>query len=166
MPVTTAAAWRQAAHKVRRLAAAALELPSGAVVLATRPPIETWLVRGRMPEALASIVLALSGEESARRNLTAEEIAELGRFNRSIIEAAVVEPRIVDGEPGEGEIGFGEIPDADLDFILAWARRAPEVAQLDSFRQRPGLSAAGDNGSDVRPAAEQPAGAGGPGAGA
>jgi len=152
--VTSAAAWKTAAENMRKAQCEVLELPSGATVKACRPGLETWMLRGRIPEALSGIVLALRGDESARRPLSAEDLKLIGDFNRSIVIATVVEPRIAEGRPGEGEIGFAEIPDADIDFILAWARRAPEVASLEAFRERAGLPAGGAGGADVRPAAQ------------
>jgi hypothetical protein len=165
MPANTSAAgWKRAAAQLRRDASVEIELPSGAVVRACRPGVEHWMLRGRMPEALSAVVLALTGDD--RRKLTPAELAELGRFNRDIVIATVVEPKIVLDAPGDGEIAYGDIPDADAEFLLEWARRAPEVASLESFRQRAGLPAAGAGVEDVRPAAEPDAGHPGPGAGA
>ena len=166
MAVTTAAAWRQAAQKTKQVGAEQLELPSGAIVMARRPGIETWLLRGRIPERLSGIVLALTGDEQQRRPLTMDEQAELGRFNREVVVATVVSPRVVEGAAGDGEISYAEIPDVDAEYILAWAQRGAEVASLESFRERAGLSAAGTGGEDVRAAAEPDAGGHGSGVGA
>jgi hypothetical protein len=165
MSTTTAAAWRQAAQKTKQTGAEQLELPSGAVVMARRPGLETWMLRGRIPERLSGIVLALTGE-GERRQLTVEEQAELGRFNREVVIATVVSPQVVEGAAGEGEISYGEIPDVDAEYLLAWAQRGAEVASLETFRERAGLSSAGPGGQDVRPEAEPDAGDHGPGAGA
>jgi len=164
--VTTAAAWKTAAEKIRRRECEELELPSGVVVQARRPQLETWLLRGRIPEALSGVVLALAGGDAKRRPLEAEDIAMIGAFNRVVVIATVVEPRVVEGAAGKGEISFGDIPDEDAEFILAWARRAPEVASLETFRHRAGLPSGGDRGEDVRPAAKPDASGDGSGAGA
>jgi len=165
-PIASAADWKAAAEKVRSQQAENIELPSGAVVRARRPGLETWMLHGRIPEALSGVVLAIAGAEAQRRTLGAEDIALIGAFNRAIVIAAVVEPRVVEVVLGEGEISYADIPDADVEYILAWARRAPEVASLESFRRRAGLPAGGAGGADVRPEAEPDAGGDGPGDGA
>ncbi|MGH7087792.1 MAG: hypothetical protein ACREFQ_02730, partial [Stellaceae bacterium] len=86
---------------------------------------------------------------------TDEQIIAFGRFYHDVISQSVVAPRIVAGDPGDGEIAYNEIPPEDLDFIYKWATRQAEVADLATFRAVGRAAGDGDNGKDVRPAAER-----------
>jgi len=100
---STATQWREKAREQREANAVPLPLPSGAVVMATRPPIEVWVSSGKMPQTLTADVQRVFGEtkgdpdeiEAAFEELGEERSARLLVFIRDAVNAAIVRPRIV-----------------------------------------------------------------------
>ena len=129
----TAAAWRQAAAAADQADAKPLELPSGMTILARRPPLQEWILQGRLPSAFAAIVLAQRGGEP-QAPPSAEEVLAMGRFVFAMVRATVVSPRIVEAPASEAEIAYADIPAPDVDAIMAFALRSQEVAALEEFR--------------------------------
>jgi len=121
--IASPAEWRAASRADRRARAELLRLPSGATILAARPQPLEWVLSGRLPQRLLAVALE-SGQRpaaAAAPEISREEVLDLARFARQLVEASIVEPPI--GE-GPGEIPLDEIPVADRAFLFEWACRS------------------------------------------
>lgn len=152
--------WRCAAKFDRRKKARALQLPSGATVLAVPPEPLEWVLSGRVPSRLLGVAL----EGDAASELTREEVLELSRFAVRLVTASIVEPEIGDGP---GQMPLDDIPIADRVFIFQWASRSmapsqgakegadPSTDGLAGFREDASLPAGSVGGGEVRNPAER-----------
>lgn len=124
--VTSAASYgRIAKEAARDEPTMILPLPSGAKFRVRRPPVESWIVGGRIPQhlVLKSIQAAKNlgraggaAVESAMAALAPDvgdnEAIQILIFARDLVVAAVVSPRIVALKPGE-EAFEREVPGLD-----------------------------------------------------
>jgi hypothetical protein len=130
-PVSTGAQWRERARQTQQAAAAPLPLPSGATVRIARPPIETWVSSGRIPETLSRDVIAAFGKddpeerEAAIAEMGEERAQEVVGFMRDIVVEAVVEPKIVVTERGV-DVGNARVT---FGVVVGQERPAAEVAK-------------------------------------
>lgn len=140
-------------------------LPSGFRVKLQRVPLESYLLSGKLPQALTSKLAATYQAESAGQkaevSLTLEETMQALEFMRSIVRTAVVYPKIVEGGTGEHEIDPSEIPAEDFQAIFAWCMagcpdipvllasgKETTVEAVSNFRDEQGRLPA-DAGADV-----------------
>jgi hypothetical protein len=95
--------WREKARETREATAKPLPLPSGAVVLAARPPIEVWISSGKYPQTLTEDVDRVFNQtkgdpeeiDAAFKEIGEERSGTLLVFMRDAVAAAVVRPKIV-----------------------------------------------------------------------
>jgi hypothetical protein len=180
-----AAAWRALANKPEEADIVDLELPSGFVVKATRPPLEMWLVSGAIPiefinkaqEAFGSAGTTAQKQAAVAEALT-EDPAQMQRaltFMRNAVQYAVVYPRItLDADPNNpDEISPAAIPEKDFSFIVAWVvagcpnvpvkttdGKGTTVSTVENFRSKSRIRGTGKNGSKARRARQRKAPAG------
>lgn len=129
--ITNASGWRrkgQEAEARRERQTVPLLLPSGAVIEACRPPLESWLMTGKLPFNLVRQFLSAHPAETAeQQSLGAaaenpEAVLKSLLAVQQIVCATVVRPRIVeDPQGGEDEIAPSDVPDEDFFFIYRWA---------------------------------------------
>jgi hypothetical protein len=121
--IASPAEWRAASRADRRARAELLRLPSGATILAARPQPLEWILSGRLPQRLLAVALEDGRRPAAGAapEISREEILDLARFARQLVEASIVEPPV--GE-GPGEIPLDDIPVEDRAFVFEWACRS------------------------------------------
>jgi hypothetical protein len=121
--IATAKEWRAACRADRQARAELLRLPSGATILAAKPQPLEWILSGRIPQRLLAVALE-NGQHApaaAATEISRDDILDLARFARQLVEASIVEPPL--GE-GPGEISLDDVPIEDRAFIFEWACRS------------------------------------------
>jgi hypothetical protein len=147
-PERNASAWRaKAAPPANPQNVIDLELPSGFVVKATRPPLEMWLLGNAIPldlmdKALNAVRMAAGDHEEQNRMISESFLGNPAEaykgltFMRDAVQYAVVYPRIkLDADPNSpDEISPSQIPLEDFTYIVSWVMRGcPGIAvKLDS----------------------------------
>lgn len=121
-------------------------LPSGFVWKLRTPPVQQFMLSGRLPKDLASKLVQIGKitDKAARQkaiaeNLTPEELTQNLAFGRDLLLYCAVQPRIViDADPNsEDEIAPEEIDPVDFDFLLAWVMKAGDPGKtLGNFRKK------------------------------
>lgn len=157
---TRAVAYRERAAQLAREAAVPLVLPSGTEILARRPGPMQMAMWERLPQGLAAI--AGGGPAPAPEQLTDTDVREIAGWMKEILVFCFIDPEIGDGPD---QLRPRDLLNDDLQFVLAWAMRGEEAAQLGPFRRRRSDADAGGNREDVQPAPERAAGDRGPGPG-
>lgn len=137
--------WRDKAAEAARREAVDLTLPSGMVILARRPSVAEVAMWGGLPLSLAAAAQQGKGAPEP----SAQEVLDVFEFARTVLLATVIEPRISLAPSGPDEIHPREISGPDLDFILAWAQRAEEARNLESFRGQRSDAGGGGGSEDV-----------------
>lgn len=163
-------------YRNRKKPTTELTLPSGAVFTVQRPPLQVWLMAGRIPQSFVKQMLEGKGEMP--EELSPEDTMASIAFIRDALLHAVVSPRLVVGaDPNsETELDPSELDPDDFLFLSRWimtgspgvpvATKGGEIplANLNRFRQKlPGGGFVGDSpsGEQVRNETEQAAGAAG-----
>ena len=123
----TAKEWRAKGRETAE--AVTLALPSGMEIRARRPGPMQYAAWDRLPLMLAEC--AAAGPAA----ISVEDAKEVAAFLRELLVYCCLEPR-VSLTPGEEEIHPRELPEADWTFIVSWALRLREAAELRSFRGR------------------------------
>lgn len=158
------------ASAYRQNQAEEVTLPSEAVVLLRRPPLQLWLKQGRFPQALLNAAISTLQTKEDREKAEAEAVAKLmaedDGFNRfellkfmvDVVHYAFVEPRLVEGGTGDDEMDPAELDPLDFNYAFQWATRTlPEqmvgkdltVGAVDTFRQGGRDQSTADAGGDV-----------------
>jgi hypothetical protein len=151
---------------------AELTLPSGAVFVVRRPPIQVWITAGKIPQSFLAQLLDAKRDGQAESLPEAETLAAVG-FLRDALVYAVVEPRLRIGATGDDELDPSDLSPEDFEFLTGWIMagspgvpvptKGGEVSteSLSRFRQKqPGgrAAGAGADGAEVQQQAEQVAG--------
>lgn len=133
-----------------------VELPSGAVFICRRPPVQQWILAGRLPENLASKLTDAAKEsaDSALKELKPDELMKALMFGRDLIVHSVIEPKIALEPKTENEIAPEDILPEDFEFLLNWVMSGGEAAKsLEPFRpERLGDSPSGIHSESVQSA--------------
>jgi hypothetical protein len=120
-------------------------LPSGAVWKLTEPPIQQFVLSGKLPAALAAKMVKAAKEsggdkEQAKQamfeELTTEDIMSNLAFGRDLLLVCAVHPRIVlNADPdSETEIAPEDILPEDFMFLVNWMLRGGDSGEgLDTF---------------------------------
>jgi hypothetical protein len=157
---SSATEWRAKADAQREAQAVPLELPSGATVMVSRPPIALWVAHGRIPQTLTEDLHRVFVETEGDPDEVEEAFEEIGEkrsgailvFMRDAVKAACVKPRIVETPASEEEISPADIPLEDFSAIFAWVIQGSpsvpvktadgevSVQSLRNFRQRGGAA--------------------------
>lgn len=145
-----------------------ITLPSGAVFVCRRPPLQVWVAAGKIPQSFLSKMRTADPEAAAEQMSDAENLAAI-KFVRDAILYAVVEPKLEPGTTDPEKLDPADLDPEDFTFLSKWimsgcpgvpvATKGGEVAidNLTRFRQkRPGGGApnAGSDGAEVRDEAE------------
>src|SRR5262249_7719723 len=140
--------------------AAEITLPSGAMFICRRPPLQVWITAGKIPQSFLHQYLGREGGEGAPE-LTDEQTVQAIVFVRECLIYAVVEPRLIlpkleydfSGRPelGENELWADELAPEDFEFLTQWIMAGctgvpvrtkggeASIESLSKFRQkRPG----------------------------
>jgi len=137
-----------------------LTLPSGVIVKVRKTDASVWFLHHRLPQglSLAAFNAFGTGEVEAGDERIDEKIEAVAQFMHDMIVAALVVPRIVPDElvPQNDELHYRELCEEDAAAIFSWATRREEAAPLEGFRRDTGVSAAGADGEEVRPAPQPP----------
>jgi hypothetical protein len=135
-----------------------LPLPSGMTIRARRPGITRLAYWGLIPlQLMAAIAEGQDSSSAAAARADRGEVFAHLAAKRDLLIYCVVEPRI-SMTPGPGEIHPRDIPEADMDFLLAWGQRAAEVADLSRFRAQRSIPAVGSDGGSIPQPAQPDAG--------
>lgn len=131
-------------------ATAELELPSGSTFTVRRPPLQVWMVAGKIPQSFLAQMLK-GGRAEAGADIGDEEALAAMLFLRDALVYAVVEPKLVIGATGDDELDPSELDAEDFEFLTHWimsgcpgvpvSAKGGEVSMddLSRFRQkRPG----------------------------
>ena len=162
-----------AEYRNRKKATTELTLPSGLVVTLQRPPLQVWMLAGKIPQSFVKQLLDGKGELPEEQS--AEDTLAGIKFVREAILYAFVSPKLViDADPNsETELDPADLDPQDFLFLSRWVMTgSPEVpvatkggeiplASLNRFRQkRPGggFADTGIDGEQVRAATEPDAG--------
>lgn len=106
-----------------------VKLPSGCVWKLKEPPIQQFIVSGKLPASLAAKMAQVStangGDQTAvsealKQELTPEDFTNSLAFGRDLLLFCAVEPRISLNPTFEDEIAPEEIDPEDFDFLLGW----------------------------------------------
>ncbi len=108
-------------HNAQRLAQDQLETEyDGFKLVLRRAPVSLWLRNGRVPQSLASLMLASFKDKDTdfQPEATAEEVAAFEKFKQDVITYTCVEPKIIFEGSGVG-ISAEEL-EASAPFILEY----------------------------------------------
>ena len=99
-----------------------LTLPSGAVFVVQRPPIEVWIAAGKVPQSLLKMAMGDGSSSSPIvEALSGDEVLASVEFTRDAILHAVVEPRlVVEATINSDELDPCEIDPDDFLFLQQW----------------------------------------------
>jgi hypothetical protein len=165
-----------AEYRRRKTITAEITLPSGLTVTVRRPPLQVWMMAGRIPQSFVKQILEGKGETP--EELSPEDTMASIAFVRDAILYGVVSPRLVVGANpnSETELDPSELDPEDFLFLSRWimtlspdvpvATKGGEVSleSLNRFRRkRPGggFVDAGIDSEQVREESEPTAGAAG-----
>lgn len=121
-----------------------VELPSGAVFKLTDPPVQQWVLAGRLPTGLMAKMVAVAkgtaGEseeataEAALKAMTEEEFVLQLTLGRELLLATVIEPKLT-ADGGEDSIAITDILPDDYTFLMKWIwSGGKQGGSLDTFR--------------------------------
>lgn len=127
-------------------AAIDVTLPSGCVWKLKEPPIQQWVIAGKLPSSL--VAKMASAAQNASNNgtsdvamkefaeqLTPEDIMNNLAFGRDLLLHCAVEPRITPDGVGENAIRPEDILPDDFMFLINWVMRGGRSGEsLDNFR--------------------------------
>jgi hypothetical protein len=122
-------------------------LPSGCVWKMRTPPIQQFMLAGKLPKDLATKMVDITSsggtkaetQKKIAETMTATELTQTLAFGRDLLLHCAVEPRIVlNPDPdSEYEIAPEEIDPVDFDFLLAWVMKGGNPGEaLGSFRKK------------------------------
>lgn len=121
-----------------------VSLPSGAVWQLREPPIQQWVLSGKLPASLTAKMAAAANQnnsEDAQKaivaQLTPEDLINNLAFGRDLLLYCAVNPRIVpNANPeNEDEIAPEEILPDDFSFLINWVMVGGDPSsRLDTFR--------------------------------
>lgn len=121
-----------------------VELPSGAVFKMADPPVQQWVMAGRLPTGLMAKMIAVAkdtaggGEkaaaEAALAAMTEEEFVLQLTLGRELLFATVIEPRL--SADGKGDtVAITDILPDDYTFLMKWIwSGGKQGGSLDTFR--------------------------------
>lgn len=98
---------------------AEITLPSGAVFVCRRPPLQVWISAGRIPQSFVKHLLEAQ-KGGAVPELESDETLAAMAFVREAILYAVVEPRLVPGTKHKDELDPADIDPEDFEFLMTW----------------------------------------------
>lgn len=163
-----------AEYRNRKKATTELTLPSGLTVTAQRPPLQVWMMAGRIPQSFVKQML--DGKGTTPEELSSEETLASIAFVREAILYAVISPRLIVGADPESETELdpSELDPQDFLYLSRWimtgspgvpvATKGGEIPleSLNRFprRKKPGggFADAGPDGDEVREESEPDAG--------
>lgn len=136
-----------------------VELPSGAVWKLREPPIQQFVLSGKLPAALAAKMVKTAKEaggdkEAAKaamfEQLTTEDIMTNLAFGRDLLLVCAVEPEISLNPVNDNQIAPEDILPDDFMFLVNWLLRGGQSGEsLETFReerQQPPLDSVGGSG--------------------
>jgi hypothetical protein len=120
-------------------------VPSGGVWKMREPPIEQWVLAGKLPGSLVSKMAAAAGtngdldaaKKGLLQTLKPEDLLNSLEFGRDLLLYCAVEPRIkMDADPeSETEIAPEDILPEDFPFLINWVLTGGKTGEsLESFR--------------------------------
>lgn|SRR5262245_11340489 len=98
---------------------AEITLPSGAVFICRRPPLEVWIAAGRIPQSFLHQHLGKTPGEGAEQISGEDTVASI-IFIRDAMTYAVVEPRLVPGTTNDDELDPADLAPEDFEFLTHW----------------------------------------------
>jgi len=124
------------AQEANQRMTAEITLPSGAVWLCCRPPLETWMMGGRIPQSLLGKIAGAQAGQPTPALAPDESLAAM-IFMREAITFAVVEPKLrlqdaagnwiplPDDKPEDSADYFNaaDIDPEDFEFLMGWIMR-------------------------------------------
>lgn len=119
-----------------------VELPSGCVWKLREPPIEQFVLAGKLPAALAAKMAKAAqdgGSEQADKDLqdslTPEDLLNNMAFGRDLLLYCAVEPRISLNPTSDDEIAPEDILPDDFTFLVSWVMTGGKSGErLGTFR--------------------------------
>lgn len=119
-------------------------VPSGGVWKMIEPPIQQFVMAGKLPASLAAkMAAAATGKDVADagqemlEKLTPEDLMQNLQFCRDLLLHCAVEPKIViDADPdSETEIAPEDIDPEDFEFLIKWVMTGGKAGEsLETFR--------------------------------
>lgn len=101
-----------------------LQLPSGAIWKLRKPPIEQFIMAGKLPTALVARMAKAAKKDAeatdVMRDLSADEMVASLEFGRDLLLYCAVEPAIALNPKGENEIAPEDILPDDFLFLINW----------------------------------------------
>jgi hypothetical protein len=127
----------------KRSEATEVTLPSGAVWKLREPPIQQWIVSGKLPSALAAKMAQAASNGGADdpqqmlQQLTPEDLLSNLEFGRDLLLFCAVEPRITLGPTNENAIAPEDILPEDFAFLMSWVLSGGVTGEgLSTFRPK------------------------------
>lgn len=133
-------------------ATANVTLPSGAVFVLRRPPLDAWTKAGRVPDFFIRLSLEAGQGDAAAvtDSLSTDEIMSSLKFMREVLLYSVVEPKLKAGATeGDDELDPADIDAEDVEFLTGYIlfKGCPDipvatkegqvsVTSLGNFRQK------------------------------
>lgn len=123
-----------------------LHLPSGLVITARRPAPSWFLFHASLPRTIVD-------PEPDQSLASIEEVVRISEWIRALLSEVVISPKI-SLNPGPDEITPEDIEDADLNFIVEWAKGEVkevngEPVSLQTFPEKRVGSGVGSDVQDV-----------------
>jgi len=107
--------------KSKNILTAEVTLPSGAVFVLRRPPLQTWIAAGKIPQSFVRQMLAQGQGSSTALDLSPDETLAGVSFVRDAILYAVVSPALkVGAGPDDDELDPSELDPDDFEFLMQW----------------------------------------------
>lgn len=121
-----------------------VELPSGAVFKLADPPVQQWVMAGRLPTGLMAKMVAVAkgiegksseaAAEAALKAMTEEEFVLQLTLGRELLLATVIEPRL-SAEGDADSVALTDILPDDYTFLMKWIwSGGKQGGSLDTFR--------------------------------
>jgi hypothetical protein len=128
----------------KRLETFDVETPSGAVWKMREPPIEQFIIAGKLPASLAAKMASVVGRSGGDKDsaskamlteLEPEDLMNNLTFGRDLLLYCAVEPRISLSPTDENEIAPEDILPDDFMFLISWVMTGGKSgAALSNFR--------------------------------
>jgi len=119
-----------------------VELPSGAVWKLIEPPVQQFIMAGKLPAALTAKLAAVAKRNNGvtgsdlLKELSEEDLLHNLEFGRDLLIHCAVEPRIAIYPKDENEIGPEDILPEDFNFLLNWCFSGGKSGEsLSTFRE-------------------------------
>lgn len=121
-------------------------LPSGAVWKLKEPPIQQFVLAGKIPASFAAKMARIAGKsggnmaaakETALKDLSADDLLDSLAFGRDLLLYCAVSPKISLDPKTEDEIAPEEIHPEDFTFLINWVMKGGNSGDsLSNFRSK------------------------------